>query len=121
MTPETYAQALRTRGFTYHSSSDRWVGPFNIQVSGALNGKTEERGPERNVGNQFARAASIGQIDEQLRAKRGLNRGPLVEPVDRYTPTFSPYVHIPDPSTSPPTPVYPPHQENLPPDGRRID
>ena len=121
MTPEAYAQALQTRGFTYHASCDRWVGPFNVQATGFLNGQTEVRGPERDVGNQYARAAAISQVDEQLRAKRGLSRPPLVEPVDRYSPTFSPYVHIPDPSTSPPTPVYPPHQENLPPDGRRLD
>ena len=121
MTPETYAQALQQRGFTYHASIDRWVGPFNIQISGFLNGMTEVRGPERDVGNQYARAAGIGQVDEQLRAKRGLSRGPLVDPIDQYDPKFSPYAHIPDPGTSPPVPTYPAHQDELPPGGRRVD
>ncbi len=120
MTPEAYKQALQQRGFTFNSSRGVWVGPFNIQLSGLLDGVTEVRGPERDVGNQYARAAAIGQVDEQLRAKRGLNRVPLVEPVNDYTPTFSPYVHIPDPGTSPPNPVYPPHQKNLPPNGTRL-
>jgi len=121
VTPEAYAQALQQRGFTYHASSDRWVGPYNVQATGFLNGQTEVRGPERDIGNQFARAAVIGQIDEQLRAKRGLARGPLVEPINQYTPGFTPYAHIPDPGTSPPKPVYPSHQKDLPPDGRRLD
>jgi hypothetical protein len=121
VTPEAFKQALQQRGFTFNSSCNIWVGPFNIQVSGFLNGDTEVRGPERDVGNQFARAAEIGRVDEQLRARRGIARGPLVEPVNRYSSQWSPNVHIPDPGTSPSTPVYPPHQKNLPPDGRRID
>ena len=71
MTPEAYALALKARGFTFNAACDRWIGPFNIQATSFLNGKTEVRGPERNVGNQFARASVIGQVDEQLRAKRG--------------------------------------------------
>ncbi|MGD9726565.1 MAG: hypothetical protein AB7L09_01230 [Nitrospira sp.] len=121
MTPEAYAQELKRRGFTYNSSCDRWVGPFNIQVPGYLNGQSEVRGPERDVGNQYARAATISQVDEQLRARRGLPRVPLVEPTNPYSTQWSPYVQIPDPGTSPPVPSYPPHQKNLPPDGRRID
>ena len=121
MSPEAFEQALQERGFTFNVCRNVWVGPFNIQVTGFLTARTLVRGPERNVGNQFARAAQIGQIDEQLRAKRGLDRVPPVEPTDRFTPTFSPYVHIPDPGTSPPLPTYPPHQKVLPPDGRRID
>ena len=121
VTPENYEQALRDRGFTHNTGSRLWVGPFNIQVTDALSIRQQTRGPERNVGNQYARAASIGQIDEQLRAKRGLDRVPLVEPTDRYTSTLSPYVHIPDPGTSPPVPSYPPHQEELPPGGRRLE
>jgi len=121
MTPETYEQALRDRGFTHNVGCGLWVGPFNIRVTDALSIRQQTRGPERNVGNQFARASSIGQIDEQLRAARGLPRVPLVEPTDRFTSTLSPYVHIPDPGTSPPSPVYPPHQKNLPPGGRRLE
>lgn len=121
MSPEAFKQALQQRGFTFNNSRNVWVGPFNIQISGALNGETEVRGPERAVGNLFARVSTISQIDEQLRAKRGLDRVPLVEPTDRYSSQWSPYVHIPDPGTSLPHPTYPPHQKILPPDGRRID
>ena len=97
------------------------MGPFNIQVTDSLSVRQQTRGPERDVGNQYARAASLGQIDEQLRAKRGLDRVPLVEPQTLYNPKFAPYAHIPDPGTSPPRPTYPGHQKNIPPDGRRVD
>lgn len=121
VTPEAFKQELQKRGFNFNTSSQVWVGPFNIQVTGILNGETNPRGPERNVGNMRARAALIGDVDEQLRARRGLDRVPLVEPVNRFSPFLSPYVHIPEPGNSPATPAYPPHQQNLPPDGRRLD
>jgi hypothetical protein len=119
MTPEAYQQALRDRGFTYHASCDKWVGPYNIQATGFLDGDTEERGPERTVGNIYARAAEIMRIDEQLRARRGIPRGPLVEPQEPYDPTYQPYVNIPDPGAYPQAPLYPRHQTNLPPGARR--
>ena len=115
MTPAAYEQALRERGFTYNSSCDKWVGPYNVQATGFLDGQTEERGPERSVGNAYARAAEIMRIDEQLRARRGIPRGPLVEPQTPYNPMYQPYIPIPDPQTYPQNPVYPPHQKNVPP------
>lgn len=121
MTPEAFSQALQQRGFSFNSSRGVWVGPFNIQVSGALSISTTAVSPERDTDNQYARAATIGQVDEQLRAKRGISRDPLVEAVDPYSSRFSPYVQIPTPGTSPPNPVYPAHQQNLPPNATRID
>ena len=122
MTREAFEQALRSRGFTYHASKSVWVGPFNIQVSGYLTDPLAEiRGPERDVGNQHARASKLSEIDMRLKSARGLPRDPLVEPVNQFTPYFSPYAHVPDPGTSPQVPLYPGHQQNLPPGARRAE
>lgn len=91
--PPVYEQALRQRGFTFNTSAGFWVGPFNIQVSGYLNDDTN-RGHVRGIDNGYARAAAIIFIDEQLRARRGLSRPPLVQPAKEFTPDYQPYQHI---------------------------
>lgn len=73
------------------------------------------------MGNQFARASKLMEIDERLKRARGLPRDPLVEPVNQFTPFFSPYAHVPDPGTSPKAPLYPGHQQDLPPGARRAE
>ena len=116
MTPAAYQQALQLRGFTYNSGASVWVGPFGIRVTGMLNEDPISSTSIRAIDHGFARAAKILEVDEKLRAKRGLARGPLVEPQEPYNPAFQPYVQIQTPGAYPPQqPTYPPHQKNLPP------
>jgi hypothetical protein len=91
--PPVYEQALRQRGFTFNSSAGFWVGPFNIQVSGYLNDDALV-GHVRAIDNGYARAAAILFIDEQLRARRGTPRPPLVPPTKEFSADYQPYQHI---------------------------
>lgn len=58
-----YRAALRDRGFHYLESMDKWVGPFNIIITGWLNN-------DLRPSSFLARVESIAVIDEQLRAAR---------------------------------------------------
>lgn len=99
--PAVYQQALQQRGFTFNSTAGVWVGPFNIQVSGYLNVDDQRLAPGRGVDNSYARAAAIQFIDEQLRARRGQPRPPLVQPAKEFSPDYQPYKHIMPPSQNP--------------------
>lgn len=101
VTSAAYQQALMQRGFTYNSTAGVWVGPFNIQVSGYLNDDNQITAPGRGIDNGYARASAINFIDEQLRAKRGLPRPPLVKPVNEFSPDYQPYIPIMPPGQSP--------------------
>lgn len=94
MLPAVYQQALAQRGFVFNTSAGVWVGPFNIQQSGYLNEDSQILSPGRAIDNGYARADVIRSIDEQLRAARGLPRGPLVKPVNEFSPDFQPYIQI---------------------------
>lgn len=63
MSGPEYQTELRSRGFTYHDALDRWVGPFNIQLTGFLN-------YDVITGAASARIEALAIVDEQLRAKR---------------------------------------------------
>lgn len=67
MNPNDYQSALKNRGFHYNESIDRWVGPFNIMLTGFLN---HDLRPFADA----ARAEAIAVVDEQLRARRGTAR-----------------------------------------------
>lgn len=90
MTVDVYKLELGKRGFVYNPSTDIWHGPFGLTVSGYLNQDDPLISPGLTVDNGFARVATLQQLDEQLRAKRGLPRPPLIKPVDEFTPNFSP-------------------------------
>jgi hypothetical protein len=90
MTPYIYEIELKKRGFVYNCSTNMWNGPFGLSVTGYLNSNDPLISPGLSIDNDFARVAALQQIDEQLRAKRGLPRPPLVRPVDEFTPNFTP-------------------------------
>jgi hypothetical protein len=90
MTPEIYRMELAQRGFTFNRSTNQWHGPFGLTVSGYLNHNDPLISPGLRTDNDFARVATLQQLDEQLRARRGLPRPPLIRPVDEFTPNFTP-------------------------------
>jgi hypothetical protein len=90
MTPHLYEIELRKRGFSFNRSTNIWHGPFGLTVTGYLNRNDPLISPELSIDNDFARVATLQEIDEKLRAKRGLPRPPLVRPVDEFTPNFTP-------------------------------
>lgn len=94
MTPAVYQQALQQRGFIFNTTAGVWVGPFNIQVSGYLNDDNQILAPGRAIDNSYARASAIQFIDEQLRARRGQPRPPLVRPANEFSPDYQPYTQI---------------------------
>jgi hypothetical protein len=63
MSGPEYQAELRTRGFHYHDALDRWVGPFNISLTGFLNN-------DAITSASSARIEALAVVDERLRAKR---------------------------------------------------
>jgi hypothetical protein len=63
MSGPEYQEELRSRGFHYHVALDRWVGPFNVQLTGFLN-------YDVTPSAAIARVESLSVVDERLRAKR---------------------------------------------------
>ena len=90
MTPDLYRMELSKRGFVFNQSVNQWHGPFGLTVSGYLNGNDPLISPGLSIDNDFARVATLQLLDEQLRAKRGLPRPPLIKPVNEFTPNFTP-------------------------------
>lgn len=90
MSPDVFKLELAKRSFVYNASTDVWHGPFGLTVSGYLNQDDPLISASLTVDNGFARVAVLQQLDEQLRAKRGLPRPPLIKPVDEYTTNFTP-------------------------------
>jgi len=103
MTQQQFEAAPAHRGFTWNQSRQLWVGPFGLTVTGissqanfiTASGTNNAQG----IGNSGITGGGIGpgvsglrktllaQVDEQLRAKRGLPR-PLHRP--SYDPPNSP-------------------------------
>ena len=94
MTPEAYQLELVKRGFTFNAGCNQWHGPFGLTVTGYLNADDQIFGPGREVDNAFARVSALKQLDEQLRAKRGLPNPPLVQPAKEFSPDYQPYRQI---------------------------
>lgn len=90
MTAYTYKMELSKRGFVFNQSSNVWNGPFGLSVTGYLNEDDPLTSPGLRVDNGFARVATLQQLDEHLRAKRGLPRPPLVKPVNEFDTNFTP-------------------------------
>jgi hypothetical protein len=90
MTSYIYQLELRKRGFAFNSSVNIWNGPFGLATSGYLNEDNPSTSPGMATDNGFARVAVLQQLDEQLRAKRGLSRSPLIKSVNEFTTDFTP-------------------------------
>jgi len=90
MTSYAYKLELQKRGFAFNQSVNVWNGPFGLSVTGYLNEDNPSTAPGMATDNGFARVATLQQVDEQLRAKRGLPRPPLVKPVNEFTTDFTP-------------------------------
>lgn len=90
MTPDVYKLELLKRGFSFNASSNVWNGPFGLTVTGYLNNDDPAISPGLTIDNGFARVATLQEVDERLRARRGLPRPPLIKPVDGFTTNFTP-------------------------------
>lgn len=75
MERELFEYNLRQRGFKFDEKTFEWRGPFNLVVDILV--VTDNR-----LSGDRGRAEKIVEIDEILRAKRGLCRGPLYEPIE---------------------------------------
>lgn len=69
MTREDFIQAMEERGFFYDLRSNQWRGSFGITYCGDLN---FDQRPSSNR----ARDEALQEIDERLRAGRGICRPP---------------------------------------------
>jgi len=88
MTQQQYAAELMNRGFHYDETRKEWVGPFGITATGVANisnyYSTNGRDNPMGIGNSGLTGGGVGpgvsglrksilaEIDEKLRAKRGL-------------------------------------------------
>ena len=73
MTREDFIQAMEERGFFYDSRSNQWRGSFGITECGDLNF-------DQRPSADRARDETLADVDEKLRAARGICRPPPFKP-----------------------------------------
>jgi hypothetical protein len=90
MSERQFRDELATRGFHWSNTRSLWVGPFGLTVTGVLNVSNVYSEPGRDnpmgmmnsgrtgggigPGVSGMRKSVLADVDEQLRAKRGLPR-----------------------------------------------
>ena len=93
MSETDFCNELAARGFTWNENRKLWVGPFGLTVTGVLNSSNIYSEPGRDnpmglansgrtgggvgPGVSGMRKSQLADVDEQLRAKRGLPRAPF--------------------------------------------
>lgn len=105
MTQQQFEAELRARGFSYNTNRRVWVGPFGLTVTDVTSGAnfytTSGRDNPTGIGNSGLtgggvspgvsglRKTLLADVDEQLRAKRGLPRPhhrPAYDPPNPHPP-----------------------------------
>ena len=84
---------MAKRGFRFDATCNVWRGPHGITASPIFSlDEPTLRSTRSVVDTAFSRAFALQAIDEQLRAKRGLPRPPLVKPVNAFDTNFNPTI-----------------------------